>query len=483
MKYHLVILGCQMNHSDAERVQSVMAQMGFGQTDREEDATLIGIIACSVRQKAIDKVYSKIAKWNKWKNKRHLITFASGCILPDDRQKFLKLFDLVFDMKELSSLPDMLKQYGVALPQLMDMDMARPQGIGHREPEPVKVAAKVPDFASFSPVIPKEKKVEQIDVWDIDPVYHSLFEAFVPIQNGCNKFCTFCAVPYTRGREVSRPSGEILEEISGLVAKGYKSITLLGQNVNSYGLDKKGEELSFAQLLDEIGAIADGSGNETWIYFTSPHPRDMNREVIETIARHRSLAKQIHLPLQSGDDKVLIRMNRKHGMSRYREVVGWINELLPQAAIFTDIIVGFTGETDEQFHNTRVAVKEFKYHMAYIAMYSPRPGAASFAWSDDVPHAVKKERYAVLSADLAEVAQGHTSKMVGEIHRLLVRGHDKKEGYLTGHNEGKITIRFASDDQSLIGQFVDVLVEGAGPFSAEGKLVAVETGQKQLVEN
>lgn len=482
MRYHLVILGCQMNHSDAERVQSVMAQMGFEQTDREEDATLIGIIACSVRQKAIDKVYSKIAKWNKWKNKRQLITFASGCILPDDRQKFLKLFDLVFDMKELASFPDMLKQYGVAMPHLLDDTVAkRAKAQPHKETQE-KPKPSAPDFSSFAPVVPKEKKVEQIDVWDINPVYHSHFEAFVPIQNGCNKFCTFCAVPYTRGREVSRPSHEILDEVSGLVSKGYKSITLLGQNVNSYGLDKKGEELSFAQLLDKIGTIADASGHETWIYFTSPHPRDMTREVIETIAKHRSLAKQIHLPLQSGDDKVLIRMNRKHGMSRYREVVGWINELLPQAAIFTDIIVGFTGETDEQFHNTRLAVKEFKYHMAYIAMYSPRPGAASFAWSDDVSHAVKKDRYAVLSNDLAEVAQVHTSQMVGNVHRMLVRGHDKKEGYLTGHTEGKITLRFASDDDSLIGQFVDVMVESAGPFSAEGKLVEVSSNAKLLVE-
>lgn len=472
MKYHLVILGCQMNQADAERVQSVMASLGFVETGKEEEANLIGIIACSVRQKAIDKVYSRIAKWNKWKNKRNLITFASGCILPDDRQKFLKLFDLVFDMKDLGSFPDMLMQYGVAMPQLFNNDTITVSPEPKTDSQPIQAPVTI-DFSAFKPVEGK-KAPEQIDVWDIAPTYHSHFEAFVPIQNGCNKFCTFCAVPYTRGREVSRPSAEIIAEVTDLVKRGYKSITLLGQNVNSYGLDKKGAELSFAQLLDKIGLMADQSGNDVWIYFTSPHPRDMNRDVLESIARYRSLAKQIHLPLQSGDDKVLIRMNRKHSMDRYREVVGWINELLPTTAIFTDIIVGFTGETDEQFNNTREAVKEFKYHMAYIAMYSPRPGAASFAWSDDVSVQVKKKRYAVLSSDLAQVAQAHTSAMVGKTVRMLVRGYDRKEGFLSGHTEGKVTVRFESPDASLVGQFVDVIIESAGPFSAEGKLVGAE---------
>jgi tRNA-2-methylthio-N6-dimethylallyladenosine synthase len=265
MKYHLVILGCQMNQADAERVQSVMASLGFVETEKEEEANLIGIIACSVRQKAIDKVYSRIAKWNKWKNKRNLITFASGCILPDDRQKFLKLFDLVFDMKDLGSFPDMLMQYGVAMPQLFNNETIAPTPEAKTDSKTIQAPVSI-DFSAFKPVEGK-KAPEQIDVWDIAPTYHSHFEAFVPIQNGCNKFCTFCAVPYTRGREVSRPSAEIIAEVTDLVKRGYKSITLLGQNVNSYGLDKKGAELSFAQLLDKIGLMADQSGND--VGFTS----------------------------------------------------------------------------------------------------------------------------------------------------------------------------------------------------------------------
>ncbi|WP_088654543.1 tRNA (N6-isopentenyl adenosine(37)-C2)-methylthiotransferase MiaB [Geofilum rhodophaeum] len=466
MKYHLVVLGCQMNHADAERMQAIMAKLGYAETEREEDADVIGIIACSVRQKAIDKVYSKIAKWNKWKNKKNLLTFVSGCVLPDDREKFLKLFDLVFDMKELASFPAMLSQYGVTTP-ISNTALIHDEAL-QEAARPATVAEKL-NFSSLKPAENKVKAAPQ--TWEVEPIYNSTFEAFIPIQNGCNKFCTFCAVPYTRGREVSRPSADILEEAGKLIERGYKSITLLGQNVNSYGLDKKGEELSFADLLDHLGAMADASGKEVWIYYTSPHPRDMTRDVIEAMARRRSLAKQVHLPVQSGDDKVLIRMNRKHSMERYREVVGWIRDLLPTATLFTDVIVGFTGETDEQFENTRAAVREFKYNMAYIAMYSPRPGAASFAWQDDVDHAVKKERYAVLTEDLEKEAVVHTRELEGKTVRMLVRGKDRKEGYLSGHTEGKIIVRFASEDDSLIGSFVDVQIESVRPFSAEGKLV------------
>lgn len=468
MKYHLVILGCQMNLADAERVQAVMANMGYAVTDREEEADVIGIIACSVRQKAIDKVYSKISKWNKWKNRKSLITFVSGCILPDDREKFLKSFDLVFDMKELATFPVMLRQYGVTTP------LSNLSGLYDDEQTQLAQPISVDEKLNFAGIKPVSKVAAAPQTWEVKPVYNSSFEAFIPIQNGCNKFCTFCAVPYTRGREVSRPSADILDETQSLIEKGYKSITLLGQNVNSYGLDKKGEELSFAQLLEALGRMADDSGREVWIYFTSPHPRDMTRDVIETIAKYRSLAKQIHLPVQSGDDKVLIRMNRKHSMDRYREVVGWIRELLPTATLFTDIIVGFTGETNEQFEKSREAMYEFRYNMAYIAVYSPRPGAASFAWQDDVGHEEKKKRFALLSGDLGRVAVEHTKKMEGKRVRMLVRGKDKKEGYLSGHTEGKIIVRFESDDETLIGTFVDVSIESVRPFSTQGNLVLTE---------
>lgn len=431
-----------MNLSDSERVISVLDEQGYTWTDNEEEANLIGIIACSVRQKAIDKVYSRIHKWNKWKNHKNLVTFISGCILPSDHEKFLKLFDITFQMKDLPNLPEMISRYGVTTPAQLKIG-----------------------------IDPHNENIEQF--WNVKPSYQSGFEAFIPIQNGCDKFCTFCAVPYTRGREVSRPSKDILAELALLVAQGFKSITLLGQNVNSYGLDKKGEEITFPELLRQIGEMGNRLKKEFWVYFTSPHPRDMTDEVVEVIAQYSVLAKQIHLPMQSGDDKVLIRMNRKHNMEKYRHIVHTIRRLIPEATLFTDIIVGFTGETGDQFENTRLAMEEFKFNMSYTAMYSPRPGATSHRWADDISQDEKKRRLHILTEELRKHNIPYNKKLVGKTLRVLVRGTDRKEGFLSSLTEGKLIVRFASADESLIGQFADVKITSASDFSMEGELIAV----------
>ena len=442
MKYHLITLGCQMNIADSERVSSVLEGMGYERTDKEEDANLLGILACSVRQKPIDKVYNKIAQWNRWKNKRNLITFVSGCLLPADKEKFLKTFDLIFPMSELGQFPDMIREYGVVTPA----------GLRVRQP-----------------IMPKNEHIAAM--WHIKPKYQSTYEAFVPIQNGCDKFCTFCAVPYTRGREVSRPSSEILNEIRHLVNQGYKSITLLGQNVNSYGLDKNGEEITFAQLLRDIGEYGSSSEHEFWVYFTSPHPQDMNREVIEVIAAYDCLAKQIHLPMQSGDERVLIKMNRRHSMDKYRRIVADIRELIPQATLFTDIIVGFTGEGEAEFLNTVAAYEEFKFNMAYIAMYSPRPGAASFRWEDEVTSDDKKERLQRLSDVLKICSHEYNESLLGKTMRVLINGTDRKTGFSTGLTEGKIIVRLDHHDDSLMGKIISVKITSAANLSLSGELV------------
>jgi len=446
MKYHLITLGCQMNMSDSERVRTVIeSQTGYQWTDNEDDANLVGILACSVRQKAIDKVYSRIQKWNKWKNKKSLVTFISGCILPNDMEKFLKLFDIVFRMSELEKLPEMIRQYGVVTPASLFNDLNN---------------------------MPGNDSIDNF--WKVTPDYSSNYEAFVPIQNGCDKFCTFCAVPYTRGREVSRPSAEIISEVESLVADGYKSITLLGQNVNSYGLDKKGDEISFPELLRKIGEMGNKSGKDFWVYFTSPHPRDMTDEVIEVVAEYDCLAKQIHLPIQSGDDKVLITMNRKHTVEKYRQIMHTIRRVIPQATVFTDIIVGFTGETDEAFENTRKIMDEFKYNMAYIAQYSVRPGATSSRWADDVPKEVKSARFHKLSHDLRKHTSVYNRQLIGKEIKVLVTGTDRKEGYLSALTEGKIVCRFASSDDNLIGGFVNLKITSSTDFSVEGEIIKVE---------
>ena len=440
MKYHLVTLGCQMNISDSGRVKTYIEKLGYESTDNPHEADLLGVIACSVRQKAIDKVYNLIAVWNRQKASRPLTTFLTGCILPDDREKFLKTFDMVFDMRDLTKFAEMLAEHT------------------HE--------------GTYYPKLSREEQAYQMDYfWRLEGRQPDKFEAFVPIQNGCDKFCTYCAVPYTRGREVSRSSAEIVEEVKCLVNAGFKSITLLGQNVNSYGLDKKGKEINFAQLLELIGRYGDESGKEFYVYFTSPHPRDMTDDVLYTIAKYKCLGKWIHIPIQSGDTEMLKRMNRKYDIERYRSVIHSIRTILPTATIFTDIIVGFTGETLEEFENTRRAVKEFKYNMAFIAMYSPRPGAKSSEWVDDVPKDEKSRRYSVLSEDLKSVSSLYTASMVGKEFRILVNGHDRLEGYLSGLTEGKIAVRFRSNNEALIGSFINVKITKSSDFSAEGEMV------------
>ncbi|HUX49960.1 MAG TPA: MiaB/RimO family radical SAM methylthiotransferase, partial [Spirochaetia bacterium] len=506
--YCLVHLGCQMNQSDAERIRAVIEDLGYERTEDEEQANLLGIVACSVRQKAIDKVYSKIEKWNQWKNHRNLLTFVSGCILPVDREKFLTRFDLLFQIEELPDLPGMIRQNGIVTqaslqqhepprqPASVRSESASPGAAGKLPVSPDPAVAQIVSIAALKPgavrtdaspaqVVPVASlKERRSGYWKISPHYSSSFEAFVPIQNGCDKFCTFCAVPYTRGREVSRSSAEILSEVEYLVSAGYRSITLLGQNVNSYGLDRGGSELSFAGLLEAIGKLGDRVSADGparfWLYFTSPHPRDMTLEVLETIAQYRCLAKQIHLPIQSGDDKVLIRMNRNYRLDHYRSVVHNIRRILPSATLFTDIIVGFTGETDEQFEATRRAMQEFRYNMAYIAMYSPRPGAASSRWDDDVPLEQKKQRLHELSEELQSVSLDHNTGMIGSTCTVLVTGEDRKSGYLSAKTEGLLTVRFASGDSKLIGSFVEVRITSCAALSLTGEFVQV--AEPQLAE-
>ena len=334
MTYRLLSLGCQMNTSDAERIAAVLEGAGFAEAQSEAQADLLGVVACSVRQKAIDRVYGRIHEWNRWKAQRPLLTFVSGCILPEDEAKFLRLFDLVFRIDDLPQLPEMIRTSGVVTPAAIDAALhpGRSVTLNHTD-----------------------------RFWGITPRYGSAHAAYVPIQNGCDKFCTFCAVPYTRGREVSRPAADVLREVEELLARGYRSITLLGQNVNSYGRDRPGAEPSFAALLGEVGARCDAAAQKVWVYFTSPHPADMSPAVLERIAEYDSLATQIHLPMQSADDKVLIRMNRNHRLDQYRAVVDNIRTMLPAATLFTDIIVGFCGETEEQFERTRRAMEEFAF--------------------------------------------------------------------------------------------------------------------------
>lgn len=427
MTYFLLPLGCATNKADAERIAATLESIGYSPAATEQEASIIGIVACSIRQSAIDRVYGKIHQWNKRKQKEQLITFVSGCILPADEKKFLKLFDLVVKLDDVANMPQLLKEYGTSAP------------------------------GSF---------------WEINPRRGSTFKALVPIQNGCDKFCTYCAVPYTRGREVSRPSDDIIAEIRRLIKNGYKQITLLGQNVNSYGLDKPESERTFAQLLDAIGTMADAAPQPVWIHYTSPHPRDMTEEVVAVQAKYRSLANYLNLPLQSGDNNVLRRMNRRYTVEQYMQKLDMARTFMPSLTVSTDIIVGFCGETDEQFKNTRAAMERGQYDLAFIAQYSARPGAvAEKRFPDDVPKEVKKQRDIELTDVLRATAATNNQRLVNTTIPVLVETESRKKGKMLGRTEGLKSVEFDSTDTSLIGTFTKVRIDRCDAWRLYGRLI------------
>lgn len=426
MKYYLLPLGCATNKADSERIAAQLEVAGYHPASCEEDANIVGIVACSIRQSAIDRVYHKAHVWNERKKREPFMTFVSGCILPRDEKKFGKIFDMVVKLDEVRELPRILKQSGV---------------------------------------LPAE------NFWEINPVRASSFKALIPIQNGCDKFCTYCAVPYTRGREVSRPSSDILREVDAVLANGYKQITLLGQNVNSYGLDKKGREMNFAELLDAVGARADNAGHRVWVHYTSPHPRDMTEEIFDVMNAHPSLAVYLNLPLQSGSNDVLKRMNRRYTWEHYRDVLDMARAKIPALTISTDIIVGFCGETEAQFEETATAMRYGNYDMAFIAQYSPRPGAvAEKRLSDTVPKEEKKRRDIVLTEILRETARANNQKLVGATLPVLVEALSRKEGKLLGRSEGLKSVEFSSNNTTLIGNFIDITIESVDSWRLYGTL-------------
>ncbi|MGL1893587.1 MAG: tRNA (N6-isopentenyl adenosine(37)-C2)-methylthiotransferase MiaB [Spirochaetaceae bacterium] len=437
MKYCVIVLGCQMNISDSERVRTVLDSLGYTYTDNEDEADILGVVACSVRQKAIDKVYSRIHRWNKMKKKqkRNILTFLSGCVLESDEKKFLKTFDFVFKMGDLDKLPEMIQNYGIATPGSL------------------KNLNNLTDF------------------WQINPQHSNNFDAYVPIQNGCNNFCSYCAVPYTRGRELSRPSDDIINEVKELVEKGFKQITLLGQNVNSYGSDKDGKEITFPNLLETLGEYGDKSGKEFLLYFTAPHPKDFSEELLHIMSRYNCLANWVHFPIQSGDNTILEKMNRKYTVEDYAKSVDKIRTILPEATLFTDIIVGFGGETEEFFLNTKKAMERFKYNMVYIACYSPRPGAQSHKWEDDIPLEVKKERLHILSDVMMETSLEYNKNLLGKTLRVLLTGKDRKELYYQGFTEGRVVTRVKVNDDDLVGKFVNLKITDITHMSIEGVVV------------
>ncbi|MEK7166906.1 MAG: tRNA (N6-isopentenyl adenosine(37)-C2)-methylthiotransferase MiaB [Patescibacteria group bacterium] len=375
MFYKLITFGCQMNISDSERIATILKKMKYQPILDENKADLILVNACSVRQKAIDRIFGQMKNWQKLKKKNpRLIIALTGCIVKKDKKKFENKIDLIFDIKELP-----------------------------------KLKTKIKNLIKDNIKIPRCVQNDNIDYFHIKPEYSSKNVAYAPIMTGCNNFCSYCVVPYTRGREISRPFEEILKEIKNIIKKGYKEICLLGQNVNSYCSNVKCQmslptadlpkaekpklKINFPKLLKLISKM---SGDFQISFFTS-HPKDMSDELINVMAKCEKIKKELHLPIQSGDDEILKKMNRKYTVKDYLKLVQKIRKKIPNIFLSTDIIIGFPGETKKQFENTVKLCEKIKFNKAYISQYSPRPETIASKLNDDVSKQEKKIRWEILN--------------------------------------------------------------------------------------
>ncbi|MFA4941784.1 MAG: tRNA (N6-isopentenyl adenosine(37)-C2)-methylthiotransferase MiaB [Patescibacteria group bacterium] len=435
--YYIITIGCQMNKSDSERIAGYLEDNGFALASSEIKANLVVLTTCGVRQSAEDRVYGFVGKIKKQNPKAKII--LTGCL--SDRQ-------------------DVRKRLG----------------------EQVDVWLNINDLPKLmSKLFGERKKNKPTSYLKIKPKYNSKISAFVPIGNGCDNFCAYCVVPYARGREIYRPAQEILKEVKDLVAKGCKEIVLIAQNVNSYvdvlkstGSSRRRSAppqddrgiINFSKLLKKVNDVP---GN-FWIRFATSHPKDMSDELIKTIANCQKVCQHIHLPAQAGDDKILSAMNRKYTAAHYKNLIKKIRKAMPEAAITTDIIVGFPGETKKQFSNTIKLFKEIKFDMAYIAQYSPRFGTAAFKLKDNVSREEKKRREEELMKILRKTALENNKKYLGKTTEVLVSGESKKReqyGYTKTNKNVKIKM---SNVKS--GEFVKVKITKVEDFGMEGERVA-----------
>lgn len=460
-KVFIKTYGCQMNVYDSKRMADVLKPHGYEQSESAEDADLVILNTCHIREKAAEKVYSEIGRLKAHKevqaeSGKNMYIAVAGCVAQAEGPEMMKrapAIDMVLGPQTYHRLPDMLKS-------------AEEQRTGGRR------SARVLDTD-----FPVDTKFDHLPTdSDFDGP-----AAFLTIQEGCDKFCTFCVVPYTRGAEYSRPVKDIVDEAKRLVAKGVVEITLLGQNVNAFhGDDGKGGTATLGALISELDKI-DGLDR---IRYTTSHPRDMDDELIFA---HRDIAScmpYLHLPVQSGSDRILDAMNRKHTREEYFRVIERLREAKPDLALSSDFIVGFPGETDEDFEDTLDLVRRVKYAQAYSFKYSPRPGTPASVNEDQVPEDVKSERLARLQALLNEHQLEFNESTLGREMDVLLEREGKLEGQLLGRSPylQSVHVDLTKHDNALdltgdkpyskfMGKLVRVRIVEAGPNSLKGELV------------
>ncbi len=426
--------GCQQNVNDGEKILGVLVNAGYGRAAAPEEADLIIFNTCAVREHAEQRVFGNVGALKKLKEQNpRLMIAVCGCMAQQKQivEKFKASYpfvDIVFGVNAIDNLPQLIAKRITGHKRVMQMP------------------------------------VERTEIVEEMPIQRgSSFRAWLPIMYGCDNFCTYCIVPYVRGRERSRKSTDILAEFRGLLAEGYRDITLLGQNVNSYGkgLD---EGLDFADLL----ALLDKEPGDYRIRFMTSHPKDATKKLIDTIAAGTHLSHHLHLPVQSGSNEILDKMNRRYTVESYLDLMDYAKERVPDMTYSSDIIVGFPGETEEDFEKTMELIRRVEYMQLFTFIYSKRSGTKAAEMPDATPHEEKAARIGKIVALQDEIVARLTQKLVGQVQRVLVESEGRTPGVLTGRLDNNMIVEFAQ--KAPLGQFANVRITGAKGAVLKGEL-------------
>ncbi|WP_225907863.1 tRNA (N6-isopentenyl adenosine(37)-C2)-methylthiotransferase MiaB [Hyphomonas sediminis] len=435
--------GCQMNVYDSERIRDVLRPLGYAPVDAPDAADLVVVNTCHIREKATEKVYSELGQLKRMKEASggRMTIAVAGCVAQAEGQELIRrqpAVDLVLGPQAYHKLPEMIARASRAIGDRLETEF---------------------DTVEKFDALPKTREAD-------GPT------AFVSVQEGCDKFCTFCVVPYTRGAEISRRVDDIVVETRSLAAQGVREITLLGQNVNAFHgpapAVEGGEDWTLGQLCRHLARI----GGIERIRYTTSHPRDMDDDLIAAHGDTPALMPFLHLPVQSGSDRILKAMNRGHTADHYRDIIARVRKARPDIAIASDFIVGFPGETDADFEATMQLVRDVGYAIAYSFKYSSRPGTPAAEMHGHLPEAVKDERLQALQALLREQQMAFNASQVGESLPVLVTGRGRNEGQMHGRSPYLQAVHFEGPE-SLNGQIVDVKIVGSSLNSLTGELVRV----------
>jgi len=438
-KLHIKTFGCQMNAYDSERMAEALQPAGFELTEQLADADLVILNTCHIREKAAEKVYSELGRVRLVKAARQArghdtMVAVAGCVAQAEGKEIVArapVVDIVVGPQSYHRLADLVAEAKLTNDGLIETDFPAEDKFAHL-PERPNARAQV--------------------------------SAFVTVQEGCDKFCTFCVVPYTRGAEYSRTPVEIVAEVERLAQRGVREITLLGQNVNAFhGKDDSGAPWPLARLLRRLAEIP----SIERLRYTTSHPRDMDDELIQLFGDEPKLMPYLHLPFQAGSDRILAAMNRKHTAADYETLIGKVRDAHPDIALSTDIIVGFPGETDQDFEDTLALVKRARFAQAFSFKYSARPGTPAASLDAQVPESVKKERLAVLQALLEESRHDFDQRTVGRRLPVLFEGKGRKAGQIAGRSPYLQAVH-VEGPESLIGHIAEVDISAAGPNSLTG---------------